>query len=283
VTRSHLTRVVVIWFVISLIADLVVLLAIGSNMPPGRATTQASDQTTTNLILTCTMIPIMVAVWTYFGYAFWAFRARSDGDGDGYGEPIWGHRQTELGWVGVTLTIVILLAIYGSYALYSTTTSAEGAGAGGGQGPTPITSPSGHPLQVQVISQQWQFTYRYPQYGGVETFVLELPADRTTELHVTSLDVVHSFWAYQLGVKADAVPGADNIAYVTPKHPLRFNIRCAELCGLWHGEMHAIGHVVTQSQFASWIAQQQSANRYSTHYLPHYGPAYYPVPYGRAG
>ena len=34
------------------------------------------------------------------------------------------------------------------------------------------------------------------------------------EFHVTSLDVIHSFWAYQLAVKADANPGVDNIAYV---------------------------------------------------------------------
>ena len=36
------------------------------------------------------------------------------------------------------------------------------------------------------------------------------------ELHVTSLDVIHSFWAYQLGVKADANPDVDNIVFVKP-------------------------------------------------------------------
>ena len=280
-TRSHLTRVIVIWFVVSLIADLLIVFGIGSNMPPGRGSAQGSDQTTANLILTCLMIPIGVAVVAFFAYTLWTFRDRGDGD---YGAPIWGHRRTEVSWVGVTTAIVITLAIYGTYALYTTSATANGTGgAGGGQGPTPVNTPSGTPLQVQVIGQQWQFTYRYPQYGGVETFVLELPAGRTTELHVTSLDVVHSFWAYQLGVKADAVPGADNIAYVTPAHPMRFDIRCAELCGLWHGEMHAVGHVVTRAQFASWIAHQRASNRYATHYLPPYGRTYYPPPERRAG
>ena len=58
---------------------------------------------------------------------------------------------------------------------------------------------------------------------------------------MTSLDVVHSFWAYQLAVKADANPGVDNIAYVTTKGPLTFNIHCAELCGVWHGYMFDTG------------------------------------------
>ena len=53
--------------------------------------------------------------------------------------------------------------------------------------------------------------------------------------------MIHSFWAYQLGVKADANPGVNNVAYVTTKGPLTFNVRCAELCGVWHGYMFDTG------------------------------------------
>jgi cytochrome c oxidase subunit 2 len=227
------------------------------------------------------MVPIMVAVWVYFIYAILTFRVRDDSLRDG--APILGHRRLEVSWVGVTTLIVLCLAAYGTYALYATTSSAEGAGAGGGQGPTPIVEPSGNPLQVQVIAQQWQFTYRFPQYGGVETFSLDLPVGRTVEFHVTSLDVVHSFWSYQLGIKADAVPGADNIVFLTPKTVEAFAIRCVELCGLWHGEMHASGRVVSQTAFASWINRQVAVNRPISKFLPRYGRSYYPEPYGRAG
>ena len=55
-------------------------------------------------------------------------------------------------------------------------------------------------LQVQVIGQQWAWTFRYPGYGGVETPQLALPAGRLVELHVTSLDVNHSL----LGVSSSA-------------------------------------------------------------------------------
>ena len=55
---------------------------------------------------------------------------------------------------------------------------------------------------------------------------------------------MHSFWAYQLGVKADANPGVDNIVYVHTKGPRTFDIHCAELCGLWHGYMFDTGEVV---------------------------------------
>src|SRR5438309_2119226 len=88
------------------------------------------------------------------------------------------------------------------------------------------------PLIVLVIGQQWNWTYRFPGYGAVETAHLELPADTLVEFHVTSLDVTHSFWAYELGVKADAVPGVDNTAFVHTRRAGSFSIRCAELCGL---------------------------------------------------
>ena len=67
------------------------------------------------------------------------------------------------------------------------------------------------------------------------------------EFHVTSLDVIHDFWAIELGVKADAVQGADNVAFVKPLETGSFQVRCAELCGLWHGHMNTTGDVVSAS------------------------------------
>jgi cytochrome c oxidase subunit 2 len=194
-----------------------------------------------------------------------------------------GHRSLQVGWVGVTASIVIVLAILGTIELVQAPDSSAGAGAGGGQGPAPISRPSGNPLVVQVIAQQWQFTYRFPQYGGVETFSLALPVGRTVEFNVTSIDVIHSFWAYQLGVKADAVPGANNIAYTTPKKVGLFQIRCAELCGLWHGWMAAKGHVLSRTGWAHWIAHARVANAPATRYLPPYAKVYYPAPLERGG
>src|SRR5207302_2845570 len=107
-------------------------------------------------------------------------------------------------WLVVSSLLVLVLATYGTVRLFAD------YGAGSGSGPSPLTVPKGAKLPVQVIAQEWTFTYRYPTYGGVETPHLVLPEGRTVELHVTSLDVIHSFWAYQLGVKADANPQVDN-------------------------------------------------------------------------
>ncbi|MGZ4335064.1 MAG: hypothetical protein ACXVRJ_12460, partial [Gaiellaceae bacterium] len=135
----------------------------------------------------------------------------------------------------------------------------------------------------QVIAQQWEFTYRYPAYGGLETSQLVIPADTLIELHVTSLDAIHSFWAYELGIKADANPGVDNVAFLKTKGPRTFHIHCAELCGLWHGYMFSTGRVVPGGQFAAWVKQQQQVFSAVAKYVPPYSTIYYPDPQRRAG
>ena len=234
----------------------IVVFVLGPGLPPGNGSVEASGQVVDNTVLLALSTPVALAVLVYLAYALIVFRER-DPTAVVDGAPIRGHSAIQFWWLIGTTTLVLFLAGYGSIRLLS-------YGAGGGQGPNPDRGSlrlRRKPLQVQVVAQQWEFTYRYPAYGGLETRTLELPTNTTVELHVTSLDVIHSFWAYQLGVKADATPGVDNIAYVTTKGPLSFNVRCAELCGVWHGYMFGGGSVVQPGQFTSWIASNSVSTR----------------------
>jgi cytochrome c oxidase subunit 2 len=274
---NHWRRLVLWWVGSCVIAVPLVVLVLAPVLPPGNGTVQSSGQVVDNTVLFGVSTPVALAVLVYFAYALIAFREREPAtvlDGP----PLRGHAGIQMWWLVITTTLVLFLAGYGTIRLLAD-------GSGGGQGPNPIAAPanSGHALQVQVIAQQWKFDYRWPAYGGVETPTLELPTNTTIEFHVTSLDVIHSFWAYQLGVKADANPGIDNIAYVTTKNPLRFDIHCAELCGVFHGYMFETGHVVPQTQFASWIKQQQQQYGPATKSLPPYAKQYFPEPTRRGG
>jgi cytochrome c oxidase subunit II len=274
---NHFRRVLLIWLASSVILTPVVVLLLAPGIPPGDATVQSAGQVTDNTVLFGLSTPVALAVLVFFAYSLIVFRER-DSAAVLDGPPVRGHAGVQLWWIAITTTIVLFLAGYGTVRMLSD-------GAGGGQGPNPIAKPdaSGGALQVQVIAQQWKFTFRFPSYGGVETAHLELPANRLIELHVTSLDVIHSFWAYQLGVKADANPGVDNIAYVQTKKPLTFNTHCAELCGVWHGYMFDTGEVVSVSQFATWIAQQQRRFVPATKLLAPYAKRYFPDPQDRGG
>jgi len=271
---SHGRRVAVLTIVVTIILLPIVILVLGPNMPPGKNTDVGKGQVFDNTVLLIVMTPFTAFILTYLVYAAIAFRVPESDTREG--AHIRGHMRSQIIWLASTTVAVLFLAIFGTAELLST-------GAGGGQGPKPISKPSGTVLPVQVIAQQWEFTFRYPTYGGVETAQLEIPVGTQIAFHVTSLDAIHSFWAYQLGVKADANPGVDNVAYVKPKTTRSFDIRCAELCGLWHGYMFDTGEVVTESQFTTWIAQQQRLYAKSMKDLPPFAYTYAPDPTFRAG
>src|SRR5271167_1250365 len=272
---NHGRRFTTIWVVASLIATPLVIFLVGPIMPPGHASEQASGKVTDNTVLLAMATPVLLLVVIYLVYSIIAFRQPKGGALEG--PAVRGDSKLQTAWIVVTSVLVLALAAYGTIRLEA------GYGAGSGSGPKPLTVPKGPKLPVQVIAQQWMFTYRYPTYGGVETPHLVLPDNKMIELNVTSLDVIHSFWAYQLGVKADANPQVNNIVFVKPTKLETFEVRCSELCGIWHGAMFDYGHVVTPSAFKAWIHQQQVTFAPATKVLPPYSTTYLPEPTRRGG
>jgi len=167
----------------------------------------------------------------------------------GYALVVWRHRDgdaedgppiyghTRIQATWITVSSVIVLSL-AAFGTYEL--AAPGfAGAGAGEGPSPIWKP--------------------------------------VQFNVTSLDVIHGFWAYQLGVKADANPGVNNVAYTTPTHTGQFTVRCAELCGLWHGAMFNFGQVESVADFQSWATATEAKLASVTAMLPAYSTVYDPT------
>jgi len=257
----HGWRLFSIWIVLSVAACLAIWFAWYPHMPPGRMSDSAQGEQFDIGVLAVSAAPVIIGVLLYFIYAIVVWRARPGDDSDG--PPIYGNTKVAATWIIGTTLIVLWLFVFGTVQLVVP------AGAGAGEGPSPIFklagtqtaawSPGGNDmLQVQVIAQQWAFTYRYPQFGGMESTVLDLPVNTPIEFHVTSLDVIHSFWAYKLGVKADANPEVDNVAYTTAKATGGFIVRCNELCGIWHGAMYNNGTVLSSTAFQTWASGVQA-------------------------
>jgi cytochrome c oxidase subunit 2 len=288
----HGIWIFIAWLVISVPADLLIWFVLGPHLPPGNEASAAGGQQFDIKVMSVMAAPVMAFVIVYFLYSL-IFWRQKDGDEED-GPPIQGNLTIQVSWITVTTVIVLCLFGFGTYELVNT----AGAGAGSGQGPVPITNPAGaeltvaqqqapysagKPLVVQVIAQQWRFTYRYPQFGGFETTYLAVPQGQWVEFDVTSLDVIHSFWAYQLGVKADANPGVNNIAYSKPLQVGSITVRCAELCGLWHGAMYDYGRVMTQPNFVTWAKHSETHFADVTSLLPAYDTTYDPTAIAQLG
>ena len=276
---SHFKRLFAIWGVISVIVVPLFLIVVGPHMPPGDQTSTARENQLDFNVLLAIAIPVALAVVIFMLYAVIVWRASSPNAIEPVGGPkARGNFAIQTACISITTVVVLSLAVFGTIELIAS------GGSGGGEGPNPIWTPAAHnTLVVQVIGQQWKFSYRYPSFGGFESDQLILPDNTTIAFHVTSLDVIHSFWAYQLSVKADANPGQDNVAYTTTEHMGTFAVRCNELCGIWHGAMFNFGNVVSKSTFESWATSQETQLTSATKLLPAFSWTYTPDANGADG
>lgn len=111
-------------------------------------------------------------------------------------------------------------------------------------------------IHVNVTGQQWAWNYDYPGTNGVRSHELHLPIGTPVIFHVTSVDVKHSFWVVEMGIKIDANPGYITQTAVTPDKIGTFNVRCAELCGLLHSYMQNKVIVESKFNFEKWLSSQ---------------------------
>jgi cytochrome c oxidase subunit 2 len=264
--------VIIVWIVAAIGGDIALALA---PIPPGQASDLASSESFTILLLAMIGWPIFSAVLAALFFTLVVNRLAPP-TAEVSAEALRGNSRAATTWIVTTLVVVLSLAVYGTVAL---AIDQPGDGISTDASSLPMPTSTSQPLEVQVIAQQWWFTYRYPTYGGIETPQLVLPVNQKIQFHVTSLDVVHSFWFYALGVKADAVPLNDNVVTATPTQIGTYRIQCAELCGLWHGNMaDDTAMVVSPADFAAWIQQETALDAPIMKYLLPYSHTYEPSP-----
>lgn len=99
---------------------------------------------------------------------------------------------------------------------------------------------------------------------------LVVPVGEKIRLFITSVDVIHSWWVPDLGVKKDAIPGFINQAsfIIAPNKPGVYRGQCAELCGRGHAYMPIVVRAVSASQFAKWLKQHSTPQEASSDVSP---------------
>lgn len=113
-------------------------------------------------------------------------------------------------------------------------------------------------LTIEIVGHQWFWEYRYPGQGIVfANEPLVIPANKIVAADVTSIDVVHSWFMPEFGVKMDANPGRVNHTWFQVERPGTYRGQCAELCGVLHGDMLITVQVVTPEEFARWVEQKK--------------------------
>lgn len=217
---------------------------------------------------------IFVTAQLGLAYLVWKYRRREDSRKALY---LLGHSGLELTWLVSAAVIFIGLEVVG----FRTWAQMQYSG------------PEPQAMKIEVWGEQFAWYFRYPgpdgrfgpvhpalmndalgNYLGLDrrhdaasrddivTATLGIPVETPVELILRSKDVIHSFFVPELRLKQDLVPGMEiPIHFITTRQALtqnggRYEIVCAQLCGLGHFRMRAFLQVMTKRDFHKWLQKQ---------------------------
>jgi cytochrome c oxidase subunit 2 len=188
---------------------------------------------------TAICIAVFALVAAVIVYSVLTFRAGPDDDSDGV--PHHGNTGLEIVWTAIPVLLVTAISIVSGIVLVQNGRAGSNA------------------LRVDVTAQQFVWSFKYPDQGNIVSPTLNLPVDRSVELHLTSVDVIHSFWVPNFGQKQDALPGAETKLVITPNHIGTYPLICTELCGLGHALMRSEAVITSQADWQKWVQDQKNA------------------------
>jgi cytochrome c oxidase subunit 2 len=171
------------------------------------------------------------------------------------------HHNTllEVAWTLIPVLILVFIAVPSFRLLYF-----EAA----------IPKPD---VTFKAIGKQWYWSYEFaganagftfdslglsdaddakagkPRLLGVDN-PLYVPVNKVIEVDTVGADVIHSWAMPQMGVKMDAVPGRINKTWFKATQTGVFYGQCSELCGAKHAFMPIELHVVSDADYAAWLA-----------------------------
>lgn len=124
-------------------------------------------------------------------------------------------------------------------------------------------------LEVQVVADQFSYTYEYP--SGATTDTLHVPTDRVITLNATSChpgncgepgegngNVWHTWSSPDLKASTDAIPGQYTRTWFQTSQTGNYSVECRELCGAGHSTMNFDQGVVAHSEedFREWCTEE---------------------------
>jgi cytochrome c oxidase subunit 2 len=117
-------------------------------------------------------------------------------------------------------------------------------------------------LKIAVAGEQWWWRVSYLQPDGRTIELaneIRLPVGEPVDFHLTSSNVIHSFWIPSLGGKRDMIPGRLTRLTLTPTRTGIFRGVCAEYCGTSHALMSFDVVVLEKVEFARWLVRQSES------------------------
>jgi cytochrome c oxidase subunit 2 len=134
-------------------------------------------------------------------------------------------------------------------------------------------------LTITATASQWYWTYNYPDEGITFDSIIVpeadlkpgqprlltvdhevvVPVSKNVIVQVKANDVIHDWAVPSFGIKLDAVPGRLQKTWFRAERTGWYYGQCSELCGRNHAFMPIAVHVVSDQEYADWLAKTKTS------------------------
>ncbi len=185
---------------------------------------------------------VMIAVFV------WRYRKSRNAEYD----PSWSHS------LGLELTmwgIPFLTVIFLGYASYRSTMLVNP------YNPAAINyaDPANPPLQVDVVTTDWQWVFIYPSLGIATVDDLVVPAGRPIKFWLTSTSVTNDFYIPEVAPMIDVMPGMRTMDGFQVNQPGRYEGFSADFSGAGFSWMQFSTRILAKPDFDKWVAATQGS------------------------
>ena len=191
-------------------------------------------------------------------FIVWAMRHYRKDGGHGRYDARWDHSHVleAVVW-GIPILTVGVLSYYSVKAIYAVNP----------YHPTVITR-AAHvraPLDVDVISTDWQWVFVYPKQHIATVDRLVIPQGVPVRFRLTSATVVNDFYIPQLVGMIDVMPGMRVRQSLVATHTGTYQGFSADYSGAGFSWMDFKTQAVSRQAFGAWVAKVKAAARHLTY------------------
>ena len=181
------------------------------------------------------------------------------------------HESTtvEIAWTVVPFVIVVLMALPATKTVVA------------------MKDTSNADITIKATGMQWKWGYDYLKGEGEgvaflsalatpreqirgeapkgENYLLEVdnplvvPVNKKIRIVTTANDVIHAWGVPAFGVKQDAIPGFVRDTWFKAEKIGTYRGNCYELCGKEHAFMPIVVNVVSEQDYATWVAEKKKS------------------------
>jgi cytochrome c oxidase subunit 2 len=119
-------------------------------------------------------------------------------------------------------------------------------------------------IEIEVTGKQWWWEFDYKKEGINTANEVHVPVGAQVVMHMTSADVIHSWWVPRVGGKRDATPGRTQPFYFRADKEGMYDGQCAELCGASHALMGTRLFVESDEKYQAWVKANQAPTKKPT-------------------